>query len=267
MNFTVNDFEKFIGKIIPIKHGESWDNVGLLVGKKETEITGVLLALDCTLEVIEEAIEKECNLIFTHHPVIFSKQKSVSNETLTGKKIIKLIENELAVYSAHTNLDSIEGGLNEIACQMVSGKKGEIIEVGKDENTGIGRIVELDKEIDFEAYVCNVKEIFELEGLRFGGDGQKKIKKVAIINGSGEDYIEQSMELGADCVITGDTKYHLFSDSIEQGMCIIDGGHFGIENKLLMRYSEKLSDELKAIGFNGKVIYSEKQKSPYKFMV
>lgn len=92
---------------------EDFDNVGLMVGDKEKKVEKILLALDCTLNVIEEAKEKKVDLIITHHPLIFRKPNSITTDTLIGKKIIELIKNDISLYSSHTNLDSAEKGLNE----------------------------------------------------------------------------------------------------------------------------------------------------------
>ena len=110
----INDFEVYMNEIAPTYLKEDFDNVGLMVGDSESDISKILVALDGTLEVIEEAIEKGCDLILTHHPLIFSKPSSITDKTIQGTKIRKLIKNNIALYSAHTNLDSVKGGITDV---------------------------------------------------------------------------------------------------------------------------------------------------------
>ena len=119
---------KKLEKEFPKNIAESWDNIGLLVGDESREITKVQLSLDATEDVIDHAIEVGANLIITHHPIIFSGIKSVTSKNLIGRKLMKLIENKIAVYSMHTNLDSAEGGLNQYICEKLGVKTSKILD-------------------------------------------------------------------------------------------------------------------------------------------
>ncbi|SHI36924.1 dinuclear metal center protein, YbgI/SA1388 family [Clostridium cavendishii DSM 21758] len=254
-------------QIAPVELKESFDNVGLMVGDKESDINKVLIALDCTLEVIDEAKNIGADLILTHHPLLFRKPSTITTDTLLGKKIIELIKNDINLYSAHTNWDSVENGLNDTIVRLLGFKSGELIEPSKSknyENSGIGRIININEELSLELLINKIKSSLNIENLRYVGELHNKIKKIAIINGSGQDFFEKARDLGADCVITGDTTYHYVSDYKEMGMCIIDIGHFESEWQTLITVSEGLKNKLKLDDVD--FVISKVSKDPYKFL-
>lgn len=251
-------------KMAPVDIKEDFDNVGLMVGDKTAMVTRVLFALDCTLEVIEEAKELKADLIITHHPLIFNRPKSITTDTLQGKKIIELIKNNINLYSSHTNLDSVECGLNQTIVEMLGFKSDEILEKSKkstNSNIGLGRIIRLDKEIDLKDLIDKVKSTLNISTLRVV-DGNRKVKNIAVINGSGQSFIKKAVSEGADCIITGDTTYHFALDYKEMGVTIIDTGHFGSEWLVFLKTMETIKKQFKELKF----IASKKVEDPYKFI-
>lgn len=270
MPLTIKDIDKIMEEYAPSNFKESYDNVGLMIGDKKAKVSSILVALDCTLNVIEEAKKKECNLIFTHHPLLFKKPTNITTDTLLGKKIIQIIKNEINVYSSHTNLDSVKGGINDIIMQLLGFDKYETIELSdkrKDDDcsTGIGRIALLDEPIRLCDMCDSIKQSLNIPLLRYSGDDTIKLKKIAVINGSGQDYFSEAKRLGADCIITGDTTYHYVSDLEEEGIPIIDAGHFGTEWPAMEVLAKWLKNKLEIMGFNNFVYISELNKSPYKY--
>ena len=270
MLLNVKTVEDIMQQYAPSKLKEDYDNVGLMVGDKSALVTKILIALDCTMDVINEAKESGCNLILTHHPLLFVKPKSITSDTLIGKKIIELIKNDINVYSSHTNLDCAQGGLNDIATEILGFNKYTIIEPSKDNNaqssSGIGRLVQLNEPIKLLELCENVKRTFNAEFIRYVGNDNDLIRTIAIINGSGEDFFYISKEMGADCVITGDTKYHGVSDLKEENIALIDAGHFATEWTPLQIFGEKLKKKLKEYGYDNQVIISQSTHDPYKMM-
>lgn len=265
----VGNVQEIMENYAPAVLKEDYDNVGLMVGDSEAGVTKILIALDCTLDVISEAVDSGCNFILTHHPLLFVKPKSITTDTLVGKKIIKLIKNNINVYASHTNLDSAQGGLNDIATEILGFNKYKVIEPSKklsclEEHTGIGRLVLLDEHILLGELCNNVKRAFNTEFIRYVGHHNDLIKTIAIINGSGEDFFYDSMKLGADCIITGDTKYHRVSDLKEENIALIDAGHFATEWPALKIFGEKLKKQLIKNGYNNEVIISRISQDPYK---
>lgn len=271
MPLKVKDINNIIEQCAPSKLMEDYDNVGLMVGDMESTVTSVLVALDCTLSVIDEALSQKCNLIFTHHPLFFSKPKCITSDSLIGKKTMKLIQNNINLYSSHTNLDSASGGMNDILMNILGFDNASIMEIKecRDENfrsnSGIGRFVELEKPVALGTLCENVKEKLGLRHLRFTGADDKVIRKVAVINGSGKDYFMLAKALEADCIITGDTTYHYVSDFDEEGISVIDAGHFGTEWPCMSKVAVYLKNKIKNMGFENKVVLSKSNKDPYRY--
>lgn len=270
MSLTVRDFHNFMETIAPSYLKESYDNVGLMVGDFDAKVTNIIIALDCTLEVIKEAVEKKSNLILTHHPLLFLKPSAITMENLQGKKIIELIEHNINVYSSHTNLDVVKGGLNDIIAKILGFNKWSILEPvhgnSQISDQGVGRITVLDQSITLEQLCKKVKESLGIHHLKYAGQDDMMIKKIAVINGSGQDYFKAALKHGADCIITGDTSYHYVSDFIEMGVGIIDAGHFETEWPSMKIFAQLLEGQLKEVGFDNSVIISENCRSPYKFI-
>ncbi|WP_127836405.1 Nif3-like dinuclear metal center hexameric protein [Clostridium prolinivorans] len=270
MVLKVKDVKNIIEKHVPLNLKEDYDNVGFMIGDLESEVSSILIALDCTLEVIDEAINLGANLIITHHPLLFIKPQSITTETLQGKKIIKLIKNDINLYSSHTNLDKVRGGLNDIISEILGYNEWEIIEIDKSQENkdlyGIGRIITLNNTITLKELCNNIKNFLQISKLRYAGKENMIINKIAIINGSGESYFKKCKELGADCIITGDTSYHYVSDYLEEGIGIIDAGHFETEWPALKLAAKKLQEKIREIGADNNVIISKMCKSPYKFI-
>lgn len=260
----VKDIIKEMEIFAPKYLKEDFDNVGLMVGDKEKEVNKILLALDCTLDVIEEAKENNIDLIITHHPLIFRKPSSITTDTLQGKKIIELIKNDISLYSSHTNLDSAENGLNETIINILGYTKSEVIEVNKNSRDlkieGLGRVVTLEKEVLLEDLVLDVKEKLNASGVKVVV-GRNTVSKIAVINGSGQDFFEKAVTMGVDCIITGDTTYHYASDYKEIGISIIDAGHFASEWLVYLNVINKIKNNFEDV----EIIISKKSKDPYIF--
>lgn len=269
MFLKVKTIENIMQQFAPTKLKEDYDTVGLMVGDKENVVTKILIALDCTMSVIDEAKDKGCNFILTHHPLLFLKPKTITTDTLVGKKIIKLIKNNTNVYSSHTNLDSALGGLNDIATEILGFNKYKVIENSKNDDSGerragIGRLVTLDESIKLSTLCENVKRAYNTNFIRYVGNDNDLIKKIAIINGSGEDFFDESIKLGADCIITGDTKYHGVCDLLEKNVALIDPGHFATEWNAFKIFGEKFKNKLLDDGYENEVIISKDTYDPYK---
>ena len=247
----VLDIAKEIERFAPKFLQEDYDNVGLMVGDEQKQVKKVLLALDCTNEVIKEAINFKCDLIITHHPLIFKKPKNIIRGDLLGGKVIALIKEDITLYSCHTNLDSAKSGINQTIVNMLGFNSNQIIEPNKSENYkdgGIGRLIKLEKEILLCDVIELVKEKLNIKNMRVV-KGYETVKVLAIINGSGQDLFYKAKDLGADCIITGDTTYHFASDFKEMKISIIDAGHFSTEYIVFLKTLEFLKEKFTDVEF------------------
>lgn len=241
---------------------EDFDNVGLMVGDREKEVKKVLVALECTLKVVQEAKDNNVDLIITHHPLIFRRPNNITTDTLQGKKIIELIKNDISLYSSHTNLDSAKKGLNDSIPGLLGYDTSEILETNKrDSEAGLGRLVTLEEATTLEDIINKVKSTFNINNLRVV-KGKDEVNKIAIINGSGQDFIGRAISKGADCIITGDTTYHFASDYKEMGINIIDAGHFASEQIVFFNVMKNIIDKFKDVEF----ILSKVEEDPYTFL-
>ena len=260
----VIDISKRIEKMAPVFLKEDYDNVGIMIGDFNQDVKRVLLALDCTNDVIDEAIENKCDMIITHHPLLFRRPKNIVRGDILGDKIFKLIKEDITLYACHTNLDSARDGINETIVNMLGFTSDEIIESHDDNNykdCGIGRIVRLEESLNLTEIIEKIKNNLNINNLRVAR-GKETIKTIAIINGSGQDFFNEARILGADCIITGDTTYHFVSDYKEMGISIIDAGHFGTEFEVFLKTLEFLKEDFKDVEF----INSIKSKDPYEFI-
>ena len=222
------------------------DNVGLIFGSRKKQVNKVLLALDIDLGVAQEAAEMGADLIITHHPLMFDPIRKINDDTPVGECIVKLAENGIALYSAHTNLDSAPGGINDKFAQLLGIENTKPIEItytDKDGNSfGIGRIGNLKSEmtlLEFAAFVC---EKFGIESTSFVGCGNDPVKTVALCSGSGGSFISKELAVQADVYVTGDIKYSNARNAAETGLNIVVAGHYETEIVCMQIFKEILNE-------------------------
>ena len=218
-----------------------WDNVGLLAGRFEKDVKKIYIALDATDEVVEHAIEAGADMLVTHHPLIMSGLNKITNDNFIGKRLIKLIQNDISYYAMHTNYDV--RGMAELASDKLMLKNAEILEVtGEGEvPEGIGRIANLEETMSLRKYCELVKDAFSLENVRVFGDLNRFVSRVAICPGSGKSFIKTAAAKGADVYVTGDIGHHDGIDAVAQNLAIIDAGHYGIEHIFVKDMEEYLN--------------------------
>ncbi|MEG0962844.1 MAG: Nif3-like dinuclear metal center hexameric protein [Lachnospiraceae bacterium] len=247
------------GDIITVLHQQSsehyacdWDNVGLLTGDEKKEVHTIYIALDGDDTAIQQAVEVKADMLLTHHPMIFRGLKKVTAQDFIGRRVIQLIQNDIAYYAMHTNFDV--KGMAELAAKRMQLLHCQVLErTGEDLEgmVGIGRIGELPNEITLESCAYQVKQVFNIEKVKVFGSLDKKIKRAAICPGSGKSVIAQAIQKGAQVLITGDIDHHDGIDAIAQGLEIIDAGHYGLEKifiPYMKEYLEQHFENLQIIG-------------------
>lgn len=228
----------------PLNLAEDFDNVGLIVGNSDEDVTGVILTLDVDMAVAQEAKALGANLIVSHHPLIFEPVNKINNSSPIGRLLLYLIENRIAVYSAHTNLDSAKGGLNDILAGL-AGIEDCVPLTGEDKESGIGRIGKAQAGTTVEMLAERLKAVFGLPYIRFTGDGQREAERVALCTGSGGSLVGDAIRNGAQVYITGDMKYHGVRDAVDSGIDIIELGHYDSEITATRLFEKILSPVVK----------------------
>lgn len=230
-------------KYAPLSLAEDYDNVGLLLGDKNSEVTGILTTLDVDMEVAIEAVSCGANLIVSHHPIMFSPIKKITDATPEGRLLLFLIQNNIAVYASHTNLDAAEGGLNDLIAGFL--KLSDIVPLREySEGGGIGRVGTLPHPMPLRSLVAAVCEIFSLNFVRHTGDVHRPVSRVAICSGGGGSLTEDAINANADVYITGDLKYNGVRDAAQEGLDIIEVGHFASECFAKRLLAEIITDAL-----------------------
>lgn len=204
-----------------------WDNVGLLAGRREKEVKTILLALDATDEVVQMAADRQVDMLITHHPMIFSPMRRVTDEDMNGRRLIALIQNDISYYAMHTNYDT--RGMADLAARMLNIQECTVLEEVKD-GEGIGRVGVLPKKMTLQECAVLVKKAYDLPSVKLFGAPDKPVYKAAICPGAGKSTMKEALKFGCDVYITGDIDHHTGIDAVDQGLCIIDAGHYGIEH-------------------------------------
>lgn len=246
------DVMNVIEREYPLSYALEWDNVGLLVGRDDKEVKRIYIALDATDKVIEKAISLKADMLITHHPMIFSPIKKICNLDFIGDRILKLIQNDISYYAMHTNYDVL--GMADLSGDKMNLKDAQILEVTsegdigeEDEPEGIGRVADLEEPMTLRECCEDVKEAFHLGAVKVFGNLEQKVKRIAICPGSGKSVIQTALEKKADVLITGDIGHHEGIDAVEQGLAIIDGGHYGIEHIFIEDMRQYLEKNLKQV--------------------
>ncbi len=230
-NIKVSDLLEFLDSIAPFRLQESYDNSGLLIGSEEAKISGVITALDMTEDVIDEAIEKQCNVVVAHHPIIFSGLKRITGKTYVERAVIKAIKNDINLIAIHTNLDNVlQSGVNERIAKRLGLTDLRILSPKEDKNTDIGSgiIGFLPEPVNKNELLRLIKTKLACTAIKYTHNNDDNYQKIAICGGSGSFLLDTAKKQKADCFITSDFKYHEFFDA-ENEIMICDIGHYETE--------------------------------------
>lgn len=245
----------------PLALQDGYDNAGLQIGLAEdADATGALLCLDVTEDVIDEAIQRGCNLVVSHHPLLFRPLKSISGRDYIERVVIKAIKNDITIYSAHTNLDSAFNGVNYKIAEKLGLQDIEWLNP-KGENAGEGIVASLPSPMAKENFLEKVKETFCISSLRCNDWSGNMVSKVAICGGAGAFLIPNAIAKGADAFLTGEIGYHRFFGH-EDSILLAELGHFESE-----RYTvEVLKNVIESAAPDVPVIYTSVKTNPIKYL-
>ena len=258
---TVSMITEKLEQLAPKAAACDWDNPGLLVGRSDREVSRIYVALDATCTVVDAAIDAGCDLIVTHHPIIFRGVKSINDQSALGLKLLDLIRNDVSVFSMHTNFDSCPGGMADIVCAALGLRKTGLMEptgfLPKDTQNGAAeglqlRVVETERDVNPDAYgigftaelpellsaaelAARVKACFGLPFVQYYDAGMP-IRRIACCPGSGRGELKEVLSLGVDAFLSGDMGHH-------EGISLLDAGHYGLEHIFVHYIAEFLRAE------------------------
>ncbi len=239
---SVHDIEQALYELAPRELAAEWDNVGLLAGRRDRAVHKVLVSLDVTAAVVEEARQWGAELIAAHHPVIFHPVKRVTDQDPAGEILLRLAEHGIAAVCMHTNLDAAQGGVNDALAAALQLEEAAPLEGGG----GIARTGRLPRPVSVPDFLFAVQEALGAGGLRCT-DGAKPISRVAVGGGACGEFLWAAAAAGCDAFVTADVKYNQFLDAAALGLTLVDAGHFPTEDvvcPVLARYLSERFPEL-----------------------
>lgn len=242
---TAKNIYDYINEFAPFSIQDKFDNSGFLVGREDKEIKKAVVCLDITNSIIEEAKEKDADIIISHHPVIFHALKKIDPDN----PVYRLISYDIPAVCAHTNVDMFKGGISDIMYSLMGYGTTENAEVlhtiHSSLGLGYGKIKELESPVTADELAKQAKEVFNCVSVKYC-DGGKPIKRVAVCGGAGNDEIYTAIDMNVDAIITGDVKHHGFVDAMNYKLTVIDAGHYHTEviacEMLVNRLKEKFGE-------------------------
>ena len=229
-NATVGSIYRLLSEIIPPALACDWDNVGILVGERDMRVKNAMVTLDVDLDVIAQAAALNCDLIVAHHPILLNPLKSFDSAHPDAAIVHALIKNGIALIVMHTNLDAAANGINQFIAERIGIIDPKPLERAADGLNGMGRIGAIKESMRLADYARAVKDALMTPCVRFIGEPDMQVRNVALVTGSGLDYLELAKKMGADLLVTGDLKYHAARDAqLIHKFPVIDAGHFPTE--------------------------------------
>lgn len=278
MKANVSDIVQVMEAIAPAYLAEEWDNIGLQIGDHRWPVKTLGVALDPSLETIEESHSKNADMLITHHPLIFRPLTTIHFHTPIGSIIQKAVQYQMAIFAAHTNLDKSEEGLNDLFARRIGLQNLKVLKISSaaenatqtvdpffdmDRVQGIGRVGDLKGAIELQNLAANIKNELNLQNVKFAGNPGLIITKAAVCTGSGSDLLKSFYASGAQVYISGDLKYHDARDIEAAGLGIIDIGHFASEHLVVAELVKRLQAMLAQKRLEVDVFACEIEKDPF----
>jgi len=263
----MSDWLNMMNEIAPLSTQEVWDNSGLQIDYGNEDVERILVALEVTGDVIEEAIAKKANMIVVHHPLIFNPLRSINHKSVEGDYLIRLIRSDISVYASHTCFDSARNGNNDFLMELLGVQRFSRLNMpGKGfEESALARVGILPEPILFSEFLKKlIHALGNPGGIKVSGDGGRLVQKIAVCTGAGGEYYTGAVAAKADVFVSGDIKHHEAQAARELGLCIIDAGHYGTERIFIKNMSEQIVQ--KSLGALH-VMTTEVNQNPYDYII
>lgn len=266
MTVLVQDIISQLDDAAPFSLAESWDNVGLLVGSATQQASSLLIGLDPTNSLVDEAIATGADTIITHHPVIFQPLPCINTADPAGRLLAKALAHQIAIIACHTNLDSAAFGVSDIlgAELGLEGLTPLLAPPGStDPRIGLGRIGHYPDALETETFLERLFAVLKLPTLPIAGPLPEKVRRVAVCGGSGSDLAQTAHDQGADIYLTAEVKHATARWAEEHRFCIVDGSHYGTEQPAVRLLAETLSEISRARGWDITITQTQTEKHPF----
>lgn len=258
MAVKVIDVYRALDEWAPFGSAESNDNVGLLVGDSNAEVTGILLALDLTIEVIAQAKELGYNLVVTHHPVIYGRFGEMSDSHATGRLVYQAARAGLSVICAHTNVDAAEGGVTDALVEALG-----FTDVSKVDSNPMLRICRLPREMTINELARHFKSAVNAGAVQICGKAPEQIRKVVLLGGMGGALMDEAMASGADVYMLGELNHHQGLYMQVMGGCALTAGHYETEVPVLKKIQLYLQNRLFHVKYNDSIKVTDIHTGPF----
>ena len=265
----IKDILTILNRIAPFELTEKWDNSGLQAGNPEAEVDKIIIGLDVTMGLLNEARERDAGLVLTHHPLMISPEKVFDFNQMPGSAIREAAIHNISIVSVHTNLDKAENGLNDYFATRIGVEikqaflPHDSLSGDLSSGLGIGRLGRLEKKIRFKTFAEETKDRLGLPNIRITGNPDNMVREIAVCTGSGGSLVRDFIGSGADVYVTGDVKYHEARQVEEASKNMIDVGHFGSEHMAVELLSNRLNHVFEKNGVHLEVIPFLKEKDPF----
>ncbi|MEE4241926.1 MAG: Nif3-like dinuclear metal center hexameric protein [Desulfopila sp.] len=266
MQPQITDILHALESFAPAALAEKWDNVGLLVGNRESSVDTVLVALDPTNALLDEALSRECDTVITHHPVIFNPLSAIDTGVPSGQLLQKALSHSINIIGCHTNLDSAVDGVNDVLAHglgLVNLMPLQPATAENEENRGLGRIGNYPAPISRAEFLQRLHDFLHLETVSLAGTLPQQIHRVALCGGSGSEFAPLARRRGADVYLSAEIKHSTAIWANECGFAVIDGGHYATEKPAASHLAEKLRHIAEQKKWRITILLSETEKAPF----
>ena len=262
MAMKIKDVTSVIETFAPLRWQESYDNAGLVVGREDDEVHAALLAVDVTEEVLDEAERLGCDLVITHHPIVFHPLKRFNSADAVQRCVERAIRRGIALYACHTNLDSAPGGMSWYLADMLGIGSLQLLQPSAEEGVGFGVVGDLPEPVRTVDFLQRVRERLSVRVIRHRDIASERVVRVALCTGAGASLIGDARRAGAELYITADLKYNDFMTP-DKALTVADIGHFGSEYCAIRLLFDILSKNLCTFA----VRKSECSRNPVNYLV
>lgn len=261
---SIKQLVEFFESYTPFELAESWDNVGLLIGDSNREISTVMTCLTVTSDVVSEAQSKSVDVLITHHPIPFQPLKKITADSTTGHALLRLIESKIAVISPHTSFDSAASGINQLLAEKIGLESIKpLIPLNSDQPAiGKGRFGKLSSPENIESFAARIKQTFGLNSVKTVSESGQTLDWIGIACGSGGSFLDDVLACGCNAMLTGEASFHTCLEARSRSVALVLLGHYVSERFALELLASRLATEFPALN----VFASKNESDPIRWL-